>query len=64
MFSVRYYSVRTPKLDCQLKYTSKAPEGQTVGRGSDEHSVIMVSMISLPSLNYSSVCECIRAGYH
>lgn len=36
-----YYSVRTPKLDCQLKFTSKAAEGHAVGRAADEHSIIM-----------------------
>ncbi|OTF80315.1 hypothetical protein BLA29_005354 [Euroglyphus maynei] len=40
-----YYSVRTPKLDCQLKFTSKLnlPDGQMVtGRGgTDEHQIIL-----------------------
>ncbi|KAF7490011.1 BTB/POZ domain-containing protein 6 [Sarcoptes scabiei] len=37
-----FYSVRTPKLDCQLKFTTKLnlPEGQT-GRPGDEHQIIL-----------------------
>lgn len=54
-----YYSVRTPKLDCQLKFTSKLnlPDGQMVtGRGTDEHQIILVFLLN--SANNDSAIDC------